>query len=121
MTAITTASDLARRPMLGPADWKLRGISIWDHRDLLEWRHQWRRPSRTSIEAELEPLTSVAMDMIPSLAGHEFFAQGRIFRVTSAQVNFEAGGLVTVSIRCEELWGPGSQPPLLEQFQPLLP
>lgn len=121
MTAITPTSNLARRPMLDPTDWKLRGLTIWHHNDLLEWRSSWRRPPRASMDAELVPLTDAAVDMIPSLAGHEFFAQGRMFCVTWAQVNFEPGGLVTVSVRCEELQGPGSQPSLLEQPQPLLP
>lgn len=111
MTAITPTSNLARRPMLDPADWGLRSFTVWHHND----------PPRTSMEAELVPLTDAAVDMIPSLAGHEFFAQGRMFCVTWAQVNFDPGGLVTVLVKCEELWGPGSQPPLLEQPQPLLP
>ena len=121
MTAIVTAGNLARRPVLDPADWKLRGLSVWHHNDLLEWRSPRRRSPRTSMEAELVPLTKAAVDMIPSLAGHQFFTQGRMFLVTWAQVNFEPDALVTVSIRCEELWGPEAQPPLLEQPQPLLP
>ena len=120
-TAITPTSNLARRQILDPADWKLRGLTVWHHNDLLEWRSSWRCPTRTSMEAELVPLTDAAVDMISSLAGHEFFAQGRMFCVTWAQVNFEPGALATVSVRCEELWSTRSQPPLLEQPQSLLP
>ena len=117
MNAITAAGSLARRPMLDPADWKLQGLSVWHHNDLLEFRS----PCRTSMEAELLPLTDAAIAMIPGLAGHGFVAQGKLFRVTWAQLNCERDTLVTVSIRCEESWDCGRDPLLLEQSQPLLP
>lgn len=116
MSAITAAGSLARRPMLDPADWKLRSLSVWHHNDLLEFRS----PCRTSMEAELLPFTDAAMDMIPGLAGHTFFTQGKLFRITWAQLNCESGALVTVSIRCEEIWDLGADQLLLEQPQPLL-
>ena len=117
MSAITAAGSLARRPMLDPADWKLQGLSVWHHNDLLDFQS----PCRTSMEAELLPLTTTAMDMIPGLAGHMFFAQGKLFRVTWAQLNCERDALVTVSIRCEESWDLRADQLLLKQPQPLLP
>ena len=57
------------------------------------------------LEAELVPLTDKAMDMVPRLAGHEFFAQGRAFAVTGVEVTFNDGEPPVVAICCKEISG----------------
>lgn len=122
----TDAPNLAPRPALDPADWRLSYLATYHQRDLLDPGSPWATIPRigtvdapgTWIQAELIPLTAKAIDSIPLLTGHRFTCQGQLFEVTGGYVTQGSGSEspVLVSITCEQIHDAQEQP----VFPPLM-